>query len=134
MYDNNEQSRHARVRISSPQITDIFILISVLVIIMGLIIYVTGDIVSGNQELLLAGLVRGLLDSAVIVGERFGARLTFEDHVGSPERFLLPTRIAPDGRLEVVVFPAPLACPADEGPADVEPLEVVNAHRAEALR
>ena len=39
MNDSNEQSRHARVRISSPQITGIFILISVLVIIMGLIIY-----------------------------------------------------------------------------------------------
>lgn len=39
MYDNNEQSRHTRVRISRTQIAGIFVLISVLVIIMGLIIY-----------------------------------------------------------------------------------------------
>ena len=39
MYDNNEQSRHIRVRISRAQIAGIFVLISVLVIIMGLIIY-----------------------------------------------------------------------------------------------
>jgi len=39
MYDNNEQSRHTRVRISKTQIVSIFVLISVLVIIMGLIIY-----------------------------------------------------------------------------------------------
>ena len=39
MYDNNEQSRHIRVRISKVQIVGIFVLISVLVIIMGLIIY-----------------------------------------------------------------------------------------------
>ena len=39
MYDNNEQSMHTRVRISRAQIAGIFVLISVLVIIMGLIIY-----------------------------------------------------------------------------------------------
>jgi len=39
MYDNNEQSRHTRVRISKAKIVSIFVLISVLVIIMGLIIY-----------------------------------------------------------------------------------------------
>ncbi|MEE9575489.1 MAG: GGDEF domain-containing protein [Gammaproteobacteria bacterium] len=39
MYDNNEQSRHIRVRISRAKIAGIFVLISVLVIIMGLIIY-----------------------------------------------------------------------------------------------
>ncbi len=39
MYDNNEQSRHIRVRISRAQIAGIFVLISVLVIIMGLFIY-----------------------------------------------------------------------------------------------
>jgi len=39
MYDNNEQSRHTRVRISKVKIVSIFVLISVLVIIMGLIIY-----------------------------------------------------------------------------------------------
>jgi len=39
MYDNNEQSRHTSVRISRVQIVGIFVLISVLVIIMGLIIY-----------------------------------------------------------------------------------------------
>lgn len=39
MYDNNEQSRPIRVRISRAKIAGIFVLISVLVIIMGLIIY-----------------------------------------------------------------------------------------------
>ena len=39
MYDNNDQSKHSRVRISRTQIVGIFVLISVLVIIMGLIIY-----------------------------------------------------------------------------------------------
>lgn len=39
MYDGNEQSRQARVRISRAQIVGIFILISVLVVIMGLTIY-----------------------------------------------------------------------------------------------
>ena len=39
MYDNNEQSMPTRVRISRAKIACIFVLISVLVIIMGLIIY-----------------------------------------------------------------------------------------------
>jgi len=39
MYDSKGQSRQVRVRISNPQIIGVFILITVLVVIMGLIIY-----------------------------------------------------------------------------------------------